>query len=65
VQRPDQCPMCGSLNWIALNPDGSRFSAFRQSGLWSDFKCEECAHVWPFRFIHFVEDAPAEAREGG
>jgi hypothetical protein len=57
LSRPDQCPMCGSLNWIALNADGTRFSAFRQSGLWHSFKCDECGHVWPFRFIHVMEAA--------
>lgn len=52
MSRPDQCPMCGSLNFIALNADGSRYNPFiPQRELWDKCKCDECGHEWPFRII--------------
>jgi hypothetical protein len=52
MSRPDQCPMCGSLNYTALNADESRYDPFRESaGLWDKCKCDECGHVYSFRII--------------
>ncbi len=56
MSRPDQCPICGSLNYIALNADGSRYNPFiRNERLWDKCKCDECGHIWPFRIVGIVE----------
>jgi uncharacterized Zn finger protein len=57
MSRPDQCPMCGSLNYIALNADGSRYNPFTQPGLWDKCRCDECGHVYSFRIIEIVKTA--------
>lgn len=55
MTRPDQCPMCGSLNHDALNEDGSRYNPFvRNAQPWDKCRCQECGHVWPFRIIQVV-----------
>ena len=54
--RLDQCPMCGSLNFIALKADGTRYDPFHeQMRLWDKCKCDECGHVWPFRIVQIVQ----------
>lgn len=54
MSRPDQCPFCGSLNYTALNADGSRYDPFLDRGvqialhgksLWDKCKCDECGHM--------------------
>ncbi len=56
MSRPDQCPMCGSLNYIALNADGSRYNPFTpQKKLWDKCRCAECGATWPFRIVEIVE----------
>ena len=64
MSRPDQCPMCGSLNYTALSADGSRYDPFLDRGvqialhgksLWDKCKCDECGHIWPFRIVEIVE----------
>ncbi len=56
MSRPDQCPMCGSLNYIALNADGSRYNPLiTQQKLWDKCKCDECGHVYLFRIIEILE----------
>ena len=62
MSRPDQCPMCGSLNYTALNADGSRYDPFSgwfgsvmSNRLWDKCKCDECGHIWPFRIVDIVE----------
>ena len=56
ISRPDQCPLCGSLNFIALHEDGRRYNPFiPQTRLWDKCKCDECGHVWPFRIVQIVE----------
>lgn len=46
--------MCGSLNYIALRKDGTRYNPFADIGLWDKCKCDECGHVWPFRIVEVV-----------
>jgi len=55
MSRPDQCPLCGSLNYTALNADGSVFNLIIQPGLWDKCRCDECQHEWPFRTVEIVE----------
>lgn len=66
LSRPDQCPQCGSLNYIALNADGTRYNPFLSHreqlqahghALWVKCKCEECGHTWPFRIVHIAKTA--------
>jgi len=33
MSRPDQSSMCGSLNFIPLRKDGTRFDPFNDEGL--------------------------------
>ena len=54
MSRPDQCPQCGSLNYTALNADGTVHDPLSR-GLWDKCKCRECNHVWPFRIVQIVE----------
>jgi transcription elongation factor Elf1 len=65
MNRPDQCPFCGSLNYIALNADGSRYNPFLDQAeqvrlhgqpLWSTCKCDECGATWAFRIVEIVEE---------
>ena len=60
MRRPDQCPECDSLDYTALNTDGSRYNPFNSReenmainghALWESCKCEDCGCVWPFRII--------------
>ena len=64
MSRPDQCPMCGSLNRVALNSDGSRYNPYLDrdeqvlkhgQSLWNKCRCSECGHEWPFRIVEIVE----------
>ena len=64
MSRPDQCSMCGSLNYVALNSDGSRYNPFLERSeqiklhgqtLWESCKCDECGATWPFRIVHIAE----------
>jgi hypothetical protein len=57
MSRPDQCPMCGSLNYIALHADGSRYNPFiPRQPLWAKCQCDECGAIWPFRIIELAEE---------
>ena len=58
MSRPDQCPMCRSLNYTPLNADGSRYNPFldrqeqlflHHNALWELCRCDECGHVWQFK----------------
>ena len=64
MSRPDQCPMCGSLNFTALNADGTRYDPFLKRAaqiklhgqtFWELCKCDECGAVWPFRIVQTAE----------
>lgn len=54
MSRPDQCPQCGSLNYIAFK-NGKRYNPFADRGLWDECQCEECGKVWPFRIVQVYE----------
>ena len=65
MRTPDQCPQCGSPNFIALYADGSPYITsleralgidLRGSPLWDKCRCAKCGHEWPFRFIEIVEE---------
>ena len=67
MRRPDQCPECGSLDYAALNADGSLYNPFlnpaeqlRLHGqpLWGKCKCRECGATWTFRIVEIVEARP-------
>jgi hypothetical protein len=59
--RPDQCPKCGSLNNSTYYKDGRRYDPFeardKHLPLWDIFKCDDCGHQWPFKFIHIYSPA--------
>jgi hypothetical protein len=58
VRRPDQCPQCGSFDWIALYRDGRRYDAWKKSApLWDKCRCRECGKEWDFKFISLLESA--------
>lgn len=54
--RPDQCSMCGSLNYSPFYKDGRPYDPWiKGAPLWDVCKCDECGHKWDFTFIHVVE----------
>jgi hypothetical protein len=56
MKRPDQCPQCGSLRFIALYRDGTRYDMWKKGApLWDVCKCRECGHEWDFKFIVLLE----------
>ena len=56
IDRPDQCSMCGSLNYTALRRNGSRYNPFTEDiRLWTNCQCDECGHIWVFRIVQIVE----------
>jgi hypothetical protein len=68
MSRPDQCPLCKSQNYTALNADGSRYNPFLERAeqvrlhghtLWENFRCEKCRHIWRFNIVHVVEESKA------
>lgn len=62
--RPDKCPKCGSLEWTAVNADGSRFDNSKQVGLWSHMKCDDCGHMYPFCIVEIVETREQRIERG-
>ena len=56
MAAPDACPKCNSFNSLPLNEDGSRYDLWKRGQpLWSKFRCMECGHEWPFKFISVRE----------
>lgn len=59
MNRPDQCPHCGSLErHTPLYSDGRRYDPFeRGAKLWDKFRCMECGYMWDFKIITIKEVA--------